>query len=248
LVGTGIAVLGIIVGVTWLFLRFIEHRSAATVGLPGGRPWRIGISVGLLLGAIVPLSVAGLLWASGHATIQASRLSGADLLRVTLPMVVATILLSSWEEIAYRGYPLQLLNEVGGVWFGTTLAGIAFGLTHSGNPGANPLGLGNTALNGVLLGWVVLRSGSLWLACGYHAGWNLAASMMLGMRDSGLSAPGSLFTTALAGPTWLSGGTYGFEASVLTGLTEALLLVSVIALGPRLPGVPAARPYFAGKA
>ena len=247
LLGSAIAVLGAIVVVTWLFLRFVEHRSVATIGLPAGRPWCIGISLGLLLGAIVPVGVAGLLWVGGHATIQPSRLPAADLLRATLPMAGATLLLSSWEEIAYRGYPLQLLNEIGGVWFGTTLAGIAFGLTHAGNAGANPLGLGNTALNGVLLGWVVLRSGSLWLACGYHTGWNLAASMVLGMRDSGISAPGSLFTTALAGPAWLSGGAYGFEASVLTGATEAILLLALIALGARLPGVPAARPYFAGR-
>jgi CAAX protease family protein len=247
LLGSAIAILGIIVAVTWLFLRFVEHRSLATVGLPPGRPWRTGISLGLLLGAIVPFSVAALLWVTGHAVIQPARPSATGLLHATLPMIGATALLSSWEEIAYRGYPLQLLDEIGGVWFGTTLAGIAFGLTHAGNPGANPLGLGNTALNGVLLGWVVLRSGSLWLACGYHTGWNLAASIVLGMRDSGISAPGSLFTTTLAGPTWLSGGAYGFEASVVAGVTEAVLLLALIALGSRLPGVPVARPYFAGR-
>jgi len=64
------------------------------------------------------------------------------------------------------------------------------------------------------LGWVVLRSGSLWLVCGYHAGWNLAASILLGMRDSGLSAPGSLFTTILSGPTWLSGGAGRVDAAI----------------------------------
>lgn len=246
LLWTGLAVLTVVVGITWLFLRFVEHRSFATIGLPGNSGWRSGIPVGLLLGAVVPIGVAGFLWASGHAKIEMASLSMFELLRTTLPMVVATLTLSSWEEVAWRGYPLQLLNEASGPWVGTALAGIGFGLVHSRNPGAEPVGLALTALNGLLLGWVVLRTGSLWLACGYHAGWNVAASELLGMRDSGVTAPGSLFTTTLSGPGWLAGGAYGFESSALTGLAETALLGALIVYASRLPGVAVARPYFVG--
>jgi hypothetical protein len=146
----------------------------------------------------------------------------------------------------FVGYPHQLLNEISRPWVGAAVTGIAFGLAHSGRPGANLLGFANTALNGVLLGWIVIRSGSLWLACGYHARWNLTAATLLGMRASGTSAPGSPFRTTLSGPTWLSGGAYGFEASILTGLTEAIVLAVIIRHTSRLPSVAAAQPYFAG--
>ena len=246
LLGTGVAVVAAVLAATLGCVRLVERRTAATIGLPGGRARNAGIAVGLALGAIVPLVACGVLWLSGHALIAPSQLSGGDLLSATLPMAAATVLLSSWEEIAFHGYPLQLLSAIGGPWLATTVTGVAFGLAHSGNPGANLLGFVNTALNGVLLGWIVIKSGSLWLACAYHAGWNLAASIILGMTDSGMISPGSLFRTTITGPAWLSGGAYGFEASALTGVTETIVLAIVLANASRLPSVPAAQPYFEG--
>jgi hypothetical protein len=246
LLGTGVAAVAVAVGATLACLRFLERRTIATVGLARGRARSTSIATGLLLGAVVPLIVCGVLRLSGHATIERVHLSGADLVWVTLPMALATVLLSSWEEIAFRGYALQMFSGIGGPWLATVVTGVLFGLAHSGNPGANLLGFANTALNGVLLGWIVVRSGSLWLTCGYHAGWNLAASLLLGMRDSGTISPGSPFSTTLTGPAWLSGGTYGFEASVLTGLIETTVLVAVLANVSRLPSVAEARPYFLG--
>jgi membrane protease YdiL (CAAX protease family) len=248
LLGTGVAAVAVVVGATLACLRVLERRTLATVGLAGGRARSTSIGTGLLLGAIVPLVVAGVLLLSGHATVERPHLSGADLVWATLPMALATVLLSSWEEIAFRGYPLQMVSGIGGPWLATAVTGVLFGVAHSGNPGANLLGFANTALNGVLLGWIVVRSGSLWLTCGYHAGWNLAASVLLGMRDSGTISPGSPFSTTLTGPAWLSGGTYGFEASVLTGVIETILLLAVLANVSRLPSVTEARPYFLGVA
>ena len=48
-------------------------------------------------------------------------------------------------------------------------------------------------------------------------------------------------------PIWLSGGTYGFEGSAVTGILEAALLGTMIALAPRPPQVAKARPYLAGR-
>ncbi|HEY8258216.1 MAG TPA: CPBP family intramembrane glutamic endopeptidase [Gemmatimonadales bacterium] len=233
MLGTGIGIIAVSLGATWLCLYFIEHRSFDFIALAGGGAWRRAVPIGLALGMIVPIVVAVVLRGTGHATIEASGLSSSDVLRQTLPMLGASVLLSSWEEIVYRGYPFRLLNEMGGVWFGTMLTGVAFGLSHSGNPGANPIGLANTALNGVLLGWIVLRTGSLWLACGYHAGWNIAATELVGMTDSGVRSLGSVFTTTLSGPGWLSGGDYGFEGSVLTGVGETIVLTLVLILASR---------------
>jgi membrane protease YdiL (CAAX protease family) len=131
-------------------------------------------------------------------------------------MMLAVLLLSTWEEIALRGYPLQLLSEAWGPAWAATATGLAFGLLHAGNPGANPLGLLLTATGGVLLAWLVIRTGSLWLACGYHGGWNLTAAVVLGLRDSGVQHGGSLLRTELSGPAWLTGGDW-LQASLLTG-------------------------------
>jgi membrane protease YdiL (CAAX protease family) len=228
----------------WLLRRF-EGRGLSTIGLARDRSaW--GYPLGLLGGAVVPALVVAGLAAAGHARVDAAAVTPAGLLAATVPMMLAVLLLSAWEEIALRGYPLQLLSEAWGPGWAAAATGLAFGLLHAGNPGANPLGLVLTAAGGVLLAWLVIRTGSLWLACGYHGGWNLTAAVALGLRDSGVEHGGSLLRTGLAGPAWLTGGAYGFEASLLTGLVELLVLGAMLACAGRLPGNPAARPFFRG--
>jgi membrane protease YdiL (CAAX protease family) len=221
----------------------MEIRSLATIGLPW-RPSLSTFSLGLALGTIVPALVTLLLGFLGFAIVRPNAMSVGLLLGTTLPMVGATILLSTWEELAFRGYPLQLLIVWTGPWPAALATGILFGLAHAGNPGANALGFLNTAINGVLLAWIVMRTGSLWLACGYHTGWNFMASQVLGLVDSGVQAPGSLLATQLTGPDWVGGGGYGFEASAVTGLLEAALLGVLVWQARRLPQVESALLYF----
>jgi hypothetical protein len=91
------------------------------------------------------------------------------------------------------------------------------------------------------------RTGSLWLVCGYHAGWNLVAAIGFGMRDSGMLAPGALLSTELNGPTLLTGGSYGFEASIVSYVVEAVILVVLLIHAPRWAGDPEGYPYYQGR-
>jgi hypothetical protein len=162
-------------------------------------------------------------------------------------MVLGLALISSLEELVLRGHTLQLLAEGSGRWAAALLTGVLFGYMHAENPGANVAGLVNTAANGILLAWLVMRTGSLWMACAYHASWNITAATLLGMRLSGLDHAGGLLATRLSGPDWLTGGSYGFEGSVVIGLIEFAILCVAVALAPRLPGHPDLLPFFGGR-
>jgi len=102
------------------------------------------------------------------------------------------------------------------------------GLQHAANPGANLGGLVYTGVNGALLALLVLRTRSLWIAIGYHASWNLTASILLGLRDAGNVDAGALTRTRLQGPRLLTGGSYGFEASILAGVIELAVLLLLL--------------------
>lgn len=244
LLAVGAVLVFLATSVTWLSLRLFEGRGLRTVGFGLAPGLLRRVTIGLFFGGLTPALVAWGLAAVGIATI--TRVT-PDLLAVTLPMFIATALLSSWEELVLRGYFMQAIGAMGGPWVASIISGAIFGLVHAGNPGANPAGLIITAANGVLLALLAARTGSLWLACGYHAGWNLVAALGFGMRDSGMLSPGALFSTELKGPTLWTGGSYGFEASLLAYLVELVILVVLCIYAPRWAGDAEAWPYYQKK-
>ena len=85
-------------------------------------------------------------------------------------------------------------------------------------------GLLYTTIGGILMGLLVIRSGSLWLLIGYHFGWNAIASGLFGLELSGFEEGASVFVSSLTGSEWLTGGDYGFEASLPAVVFEVLVL------------------------
>src|SRR5260370_12688807 len=124
------------------------------------------------------------------------------------------------EELLFRGYGLQVLVKVAGPFATTLPTAVLFGFAHAGNPNVTNLGLVNTVLWGVVLGFAFVRSGDLWLPIGVHFGWN-AMMPLFGVNLSG-------FTMGMTGyamhwkisDLW-SGGVYGPEAWLLTTLVIA---------------------------
>ena len=104
------------------------------------------------------------------------------------------------------------------------VTGVLFGLAHSGNPGANWEGLLYTAIGGILMGLLLLRTGSLWLVIGYHFGWNAISGNLFGLSVSGTDVKASILSTTLSGSDWLTGGAYGFESSLPAVLCEFTVL------------------------
>lgn len=239
-----ISVLAVLNGLlaNWIPIKRFERRPFRTVGFRLERSvWR-DITLGLFTGALTPAIVALGFLAFGAATMKPVPVNW---LEVTIPMAVAMALISSSEEIFLRGYFMQAIAEWGGPIIAAGISGLVFGLLHAGNPGANPMGLIITAVNGALLAYMMVRMGSLWLACAYHAGWNLIAAIGFGMGTSGMLSPGALASTELHGSAFWTGGSYGFEASVVSLVAEWFVLVALLKWGPRVVFDREAQPYFA---
>ncbi len=126
------------------------------------------------------------------------------------------------EEIAFRGFPLQILMRGYGSWASILGIGALFGVMHRFNPGATALSTVNTAGFGVLFGIALLRSHDLWLPIGLHFGWN-ATLPFLGVSLSGFTIRVTEYQLVWkAGVLW-SGGSYGPEASLLASLVLLVL-------------------------
>lgn len=74
----------------------------------------------------------------------------------------------------------------------------------------------NLFLVSVLFSLVMVKSNSVLAAGGLHVGWNFALNVVFGLTVSGKEAvQGMLLISDQSKMEWLTGGSYGIEASVL---------------------------------
>jgi hypothetical protein len=67
---------------------------------------------------------------------------------------------------------------------------------------------------GILLGGAYMLTRSLWLPIGLHAAWNFTQGEVFDVPVSGIAEHG-LVQARMSGPTLLSGGQFGLEASII---------------------------------
>ena len=206
-------------------MRIYEQRSLAEVGLGWNaaslRHVGFGLAGGAGVAALIVLVPA--LFGLAHWIPAAEKPSGWGTIVYFLVILLFGVVA---EELMFRGYGFQIMVRRFGVWATLLPMGVLFAAAHADNMNVSQLGLFNTFLWGVALGWCVLRSGDLWLAIGVHAGWNWALPL-LGVNLSG-------FTMRVSGmelqwkldPLW-SGGGYGPEGGILSTMALAVLLVGL---------------------
>lgn len=222
------------IGVLALWLVFKEKRPFHTVGFLGRfGPGALRFVIGLVTGALSLAAVAGLLvifGSYGQADTPAGATSGSAALAAVALMIVGFGVQGSAEEIWFRGYLLQTSARQLPLWFAMALQAVLFGVIHAANPGDfSAVALLNIVLVGVMLGFIALGQGSLWLVCGWHAGWNWCQGNVLGIPVSGEGMSNSLLFLAPTSDASVavSGGRFGVEGSIV--LSVLLLIASVIA-------------------
>ena len=201
-------------GPLFIISRF-EKRSLGSYGLPLRRAFRSTFWIGTVLGffslTAVLLAVRGL-----HGFYFGPvALSGRTLLRYALLWALAFLMVGIWEEYFFRGYPQFVLTRGMGFWPAAIMTSLFFGVLHGTNPGESPVGLAAVFAVGLFFCLTLRRTGDLWFAVGFHAAWDYAQTFLYGVPDSGAPAVGHLFNSHFQGPTWLTGGSVGPEASLL---------------------------------
>ena len=224
----------------WLF----ERRGPATLGLNAKGPLRF--VRGYLIGLAFLASVVGIIWMTGGYVVEGagafgSAAVGAALLPIGV-LMLGFIIQGSSEELLFRGWLMQLIASRHGLWIAVIANSVLFALAHAGNiEPSNELyvGLANIVLFGLFISLYAAREGSLWGVCGWHAAWNWLLGLGFGLEVSGMkidSLPLVTDLTAAPGAAWwLTGASFGPEASLVT--TGVLLLGTlVLALRGRTRG------------
>ena len=204
----------------------VEEHRIAVLGFPLVRGWIRQLAFGCLLGllltvlAVIPVAICS------DVAFHVPRFTSRSALRLAAVLVVL-IFGALAEELMFRGYPFQRLEEASGPIGAIGVFSVLFAAVHLSNPGAGALGLANTVLIGIVLAIAYLRTRALWLPLGIHFGWNAALGLLLGLPVSGLHLFNVMIRTSAKGPQWLTGGEYGLEASV-PGAVAVIIGVIVV--------------------
>lgn len=210
--------------------RTVMHRVARR-GTPEIASHRAGTEAlsGAAVGAAFVLVSALLIALFGGYSFS---WEGGSLWSVVVPVLTVAVGAAVTEELLFRGLVFQAVERLGGSWVALSATALIFGGTHLGNPGATLWSSLAVAVEaGVLLGAAFLWRRSIWFAVGLHFAWN-ATVAILGIPVSGHTDEG-LFAVEADGPTVLTGGDFGLEASLLPVVISLLLAVPMLVMAHR---------------
>ncbi len=219
----GLCATGVLANI--LTMRIFDRRPFTDIGLGGGNASLRNFGLGGLFGggAAALMLLAPLIAGTGHLVVRPGSSAGWSSLIFYL---VAIWLGAAGEEMIFRGYAFQLLVQKIGPYATILPVAVIFGFAHASNPNSSELGILNTMIWGVLLGYAFLRSRDLWLPIGLHYGWN-AVLPLFGVNLSGLTIDVTryLYKWDLL-PLW-SGGNYGPEGGLLATIFTIALFFAL---------------------
>jgi membrane protease YdiL (CAAX protease family) len=200
----------------WWTLRAVEPRGWPVVRLGREQFTPRPILTGAALGAVAVGLPSGLLLLAGWLRVEPS--PPGDWGRAALATLAALIPAALWEELLTRGYLFTLLRDAVGARRAIVASSVVFGLLHIENAGATWQSVTLVMLAGIFLGSILVATGSLYAAWAAHVAWNFVMAGVLHSTVSGIGMGSPNYRTVDAGPDWATGGAWGPEAGLLTGV------------------------------
>lgn len=189
--------------------RLVEGRNPSELA-PG--PMVRELALGLLMGFGLYSACIAILMLTGTY-----RVTGFNHWAVLLPGLAAPLATGVFEELLFRGGIYRLAEKWFGTWIALVLSSVVFGFVHLENDAATMQGILSISVwAGILLGATYVLTGRLWLGIGLHAAWNYTqGTVYSGIVSGNAAPPEGLIVSSMQGPVWLTGGTFGVEASLV---------------------------------
>jgi len=208
-----------------LVLSRLERVPPRTYGLPLNRALGKLFWQGAAIGLCEISLLVGLIFAFGGYSAGSLALHGPRILYWALVWGAVFLFVALFEEFAFRGYLLHTLAQSVGFWPAAIILALGFGILHRFNQGENLAGVAGVIAIALVFALTLRRTGTLWLAVGWHAAYDFGETFLFSVPDSGGMFSHHLSNATLQGPIWLTGGTVGPEGSIF-----GFLLMGVLAL------------------
>ena len=200
-----------------LLIRYVEANDACKIA---PRKDISSIGNGLFIGFSYFIIVTITMSLCGYYHIKSIQFDWEkQLFSFTLFFLVAVS-----EEIFFRGILFRMINRRWNIWAALVISALIFGGLHIFNNNATLWSSIAIAIEaGSLLGAAYAYSKNIWLPIGIHWIWNYTQGNILGFPVSGEDNVTSIITPEISGPQWLTGGSFGAEASVISAVIGLLI-------------------------
>lgn len=147
-----------------------------------------------------------------------------------LLLFIAVFIQSSAEEMVCRGFIFQRLRRgYRHPAVAIILNSLLFTSMHLFNPGASVISMTAVLAAGLLFSLMVYYMDSIWCAMAAHTAWNFTQNLILGLPNSGMVSPVSVFKldAATAKSSFAYSVEFGLEGSI-TAITVMIITGVVI--------------------
>lgn len=192
-----------------------------------GYKWVKDLCIGLLTGFSIMIMPAIFLYITGCIGWTKNTISIEALFSII--GVFASVAIA--EELLFRGFMFQRMVDAFGVWVAQIIGAAYFLLIHMDNPelnnGTHILAYINIFFASIMFGLAYLKTNSLAMPIGIHFMANGTQGALLGFGVSGNLEKGILSPRFLVQTDWLTGGSFGLEAS-LPGLLMVIFTIILL--------------------
>ena len=202
------------------WVRFVERRSLATVGMARAGGWP-ALLRGHAIGLATSLALVVAIWtAGGYTPAGFARALGSPAALANIGILLGCFVLQAGvEEILFRGWLLSLVARRLDVVTAVVITSVGFSLLHYSPHQHWRVMLSSFLFSAFTCCWA-LQAGNIWGVIGWHAGWNWLLAVGFELPITGLDAglPALLVRLAPQGPDRLTGGSQGPEGSLFCSL------------------------------
>ena len=218
----------VVILLLFAWIKWYEQRPVRSVGFVDPiDKGQIARGFGIGVGALAVVSIVLLALGAIHLTPTESGPVRWDALLPALVMLPLWVFLAGVQEALSRGYLLQVGGLQLTAWAAIVGQAVLWAIVRAASAGTTDLlALINLVLIGMVLAFVALERGSLWLALGLQAGWSWFESSVLGVTLAGGPAPQAILSLVPTSGGWWGGGAAGIVASPV--ITVVMVAAGVI--------------------
>lgn len=190
-----------------LYVKWVEKRKAFEISAKGSlKEFGIGFLTSFAL--------------VGFMVLLLSLLGYYRISQLGLPGIIVDVFFSFGmgaflQVLFFRLILFRLSEELLGSWLAFLLTTMIFALAHLDNPNVTLWTTISMIITDILFIAAFMYTRRLWLIWGLHMSLNFFQDGIFGMPNSGVTSLESWILPQIAGPQWITGGSFGIEASLI---------------------------------